>query len=157
MSAFIVNKDLIDLLVTVAVEGGTHTKGLRFYYEGNLYNYSAVDADELGQILTQQNYDSVNYRYQESTEVETYVYKRIKNVGGDTGAFIPWGHVLRALSCYEYQSCETPDWNQSVAYTICQAIRSKVCNRLGGDDAPWEWSRNQANARWEKLHPRVNA
>jgi hypothetical protein len=151
MSAYIVNKDLIDLLVTVAIEGAPHSRGLRFVFQDEVKVLDANQANHIGQVLVDQNYNSVNYRYEETSPSYVYEYQLVQHIGGESGALIPWGHVLKALSCYEYQSCESPDWDASLAFAICHAIRKKVCERVAGDDAPWEWSRKRAEERYNEL------
>lgn len=49
-----------------------------------------------------------------------------------------WVDVLKACSCYAYQTCETPDWPQTEAYQFIDALRHKaVANLAGYDDSPW--------------------
>jgi hypothetical protein len=46
---------------------------------------------------------------------------------------------LKAISCYEYQSCEHPGWRKSEAHAFCEALRDMAIGCLPGyDDAPWE-------------------
>lgn len=155
MSAFTVHRDHIDLLVTASIYGGPHNRGLRFFHDGEHHRFDRLEANLLGTILLEQNVASVCARYDGYADVDPYQYREVANVGGGENAFIPWGHVLRALSCYEYQSCETDDWNESIAKAICDALRLKVCDRIGGADAPWEWTREEADRRWETLHPKT--
>jgi hypothetical protein len=61
------------------------------------------------------------------------------------GVVIPWGQVLQSVRCYEYQSCEAPTWNGSLAKAICEAITRKVCGKIAqADNAEWEWTRFHA-------------
>jgi hypothetical protein len=47
--------------------------------------------------------------------------------------------VLKAISCYEYQSCEHPEWEESEAKAFCEALRDLMIGRLPGyDEAAWE-------------------
>lgn len=47
--------------------------------------------------------------------------------------------MLSALSCFDYQACETPDWRQSLAWQICDAIRDAAIRALPGySSGPWE-------------------
>lgn len=49
--------------------------------------------------------------------------------------------ILKALDCYEYQSCEHPGWKTSEAWHFCQALRHQMIGCLPGyDDADWEIS-----------------
>ena len=47
--------------------------------------------------------------------------------------------VLKAISCYEYQSCEHPGWHTSEARQFCSVLRDHMISMLPGyDDAQWE-------------------
>lgn len=46
--------------------------------------------------------------------------------------------VLKAVTCYEYQACETPEWEDSEAFAFCQSLKDTCFRRLPGyEDAPW--------------------
>ena len=48
--------------------------------------------------------------------------------------------ALKALDCYEYQSCEHPEWETSEAFEFCRAMRNLLIGCLPGyDAAQWEW------------------
>ena len=48
--------------------------------------------------------------------------------------------ILKMCDGLEYQSCETEDWEQSVAYKLLTAIRKAAIRKLDGyDDAPWSY------------------
>jgi len=57
------------------------------------------------------------------------------------GIFKDGGHpviTLSLISCYEYQSCEHPEWRTSEARAICEALRKLAIRNLPGyDEAPW--------------------
>lgn len=93
MSAWIVNKAHIDVLV--------HAMGKRELLE--------VSPDEAGRILWEENHRSVNYRYREGTPTPGYRY---------AAPPVEWNkHQLTKIAgCYEYQTCESDDWEQTVAY-----------------------------------------
>lgn len=53
---------------------------------------------------------------------------------------LPSVSILKMCDCLEYQSCETEDWDKSVAYSIVRAIRKAAVRALPGyDDAPWDY------------------
>lgn len=146
MSAYVVHKDLIDLLVTVSTKHGQY-KRLNVEHQGILRQYGEGDENALGQLLIDANYASVNYRYDGYANPYEYRYNEVVNVGGAQNALIPWSHVLKAISCYEYQACEYPEWKDSIAKSACDAIRLKVC-RFVSEDAPWDWTRAVAQERF---------
>ncbi len=89
-------------------------------------------ASIVGMMLVAQNYASVNYRYAEKDEEPIYRYKPL---AGYPNPVI----VLKAIDCYEYQSCETPDWEETEAHAFCQSLRKRMIHHLPGyDDAPWD-------------------
>jgi len=118
MSAFIVSDTHINALVSYATGGGP-------------FRVSDGNPQELGQMLVNENYRSVNYRYRERDEPHTFRYrpyiKPLKPV-----------EVIKLCDCYDYQSCETDDYEKSEAYRLIQGIRSKALHLLPGyADAPW--------------------
>lgn len=55
--------------------------------------------------------------------------------------FITPLQILRLIDCLDYQSCETDDWPQTLAYRQLDWLRSSAIRRLQGyDDAQWEFS-----------------
>lgn len=94
MSAWMVSKAHIDALVNSAVEHGITT---------------VAEVHETGRMLWRENRRSVNYRYQERGRTPQYRF---------TGTEMPLHPVviLKLLHCFEYQSCERPDWEKSQAY-----------------------------------------
>jgi hypothetical protein len=46
--------------------------------------------------------------------------------------------VLKACHCLGYQSCETADYEQSIAHSIIRAIEKKAMRGIAHyEDAPW--------------------
>lgn len=89
-------------------------------------------AETVGQILLDENVRSVNHRYDED---EGYVYDHA------APADRRWTpvEILKAIDCYEYQACETPEWNTSEAHAIITALRDTLGRTLPGyDNGPWE-------------------
>ncbi len=53
---------------------------------------------------------------------------------------LPPVSILKMCDCLEYQSCETEDWEKSVAFALLTAIRKAAIHTLPGyDDAPWDY------------------
>ncbi len=148
MSAYVVERDHIRYMVEAAVSGTYHSGGLRWVtgsrVEGTAQCHTLDQGDlehaaRIGQMLWDENVKSVCYRYDEpadSTDLpgpvgETYTYE----VHPLTSSTVDPLAVFQVLSCYEYQTCEHPGWNDSEAYTIVQAIKDKMIRRIS-DDAP---------------------
>ena len=86
-------------------------------------------ANWIATILAEQNRRSVNYRYQElHTEPPILLTRQEMAQGG----LIPDMAVFMALRCYEYQSCETPDWTTTTAERLCRWIKDRAITRLPG-------------------------
>ncbi len=100
MSAYTVNKETIDSVVTTAIAKGVATP---------------ETANNIGQILWQQNVDSVNYRYKENTPCEEYVYAEFSGKANE--------HWESDADCLEYQSCEAPEYDESISKFILDSIR----------------------------------
>jgi hypothetical protein len=124
VSAWIVSKDHIDAIVTADL--------------GDPYR-EARDPASIGRMLWAENVRSVSYRYEgrydvDNPDVAAYEFER-------------WGLppvvVLKALDCYEYQSCETPGWKRSPSFEFCDRLRRSLISRLPGyDAAPWGLERD---------------
>lgn len=147
MSAFVVSKEHIDYLVHAARMDG--------YYPGCSavdYAYGTEDqlnprtnADAIGRALWAENVRSVMHRYPDATpdrvpghcdmDHESVTMYRCSPL---TAPIVPVA-VLKALDCYEYQSCEHDGWVTSHAKEFCDDLRGRMISELPGyDDAPWE-------------------
>lgn len=95
-------------------------------------------AGRVGAMLWAENRRSVDHRYDEEEIEPVYEAPNSRQLAR-VGAVDPLV-ILRALSCYEYQSCEHPEWESSEAHAFCDALRATAIRRLPGfDDAPgWE-------------------
>lgn len=146
MSAYIVDRAHIRFLVEAASRVGAHTRSFfSWYYKGERGELRPGDCDRasgLGALLWRENLASVSYRYRGEQE------ESLPGPGND-GPRNGYTHalsintikpidVLKALDCYEYQSCEHPEWNDSEAKAVCTALRHAAISNLPGyDAAPW--------------------
>ncbi|MFH1186274.1 MAG: hypothetical protein V1755_14745 [Chloroflexota bacterium] len=99
-------------------------------------------ADGVGSMLLTENIRSVNHRYadEQPEEDSLYIFARWKKID-------PFTHcreeldpvaVLKAISCFEYQSMEHPEWDNSEAHAFCDALRHLAITHLPGwKDALW--------------------
>lgn len=161
MSAYIVGNDMIDLIVSACLyKKGRDSDPFRVFTEDGWQAWfdTQQDGDALAHLLREANWDSVNYRYQDSAtpwDSET-PFRKVHHIGGERGALIPWGHVLLALDCYEYQSCEHPGYSDSLACQVIDTVRRQVCKHVArGIDAPWEWSREGLEKREREHRDRI--
>lgn len=167
MSAFVTSRTHVDLIVSAGLKAraARHDGPLTWYASdpdeafteagGGDAGWAAIgqlhrkldytNADEIGQMLRDENVRSVLYRYPDCMEggdlpgivgddpAEPYRFKRL-----------PWEfnavQALKAIDCYEYQSCEHPEWHESEAKRFCDSLRSVLIHSLPGyNEAPWEW------------------
>ena len=153
MSAFEVDKTHIDVLISAALVGD-HFGPLSWYHgeipgtrpgealpshEDYLASLRKTkrevtrdNAGMWGALLVAENRRSVNHRYDEDEIEEPYEFTQY------AGTFNPTA-ILKAISCYEYQSCEHPEWQASEAKSFCDALRTHMIHSLAGwDKAAWE-------------------
>lgn len=163
MSAFIVGKPHIDALVHAAAAHrvGEHHSGMSWYHftvtddqgwpaDMRRYEVGYSDQesqDECGRMLWAENLRSIEYRYPDTIDNQMYP---------GPGGFLGWPDVeqytckglrqapdpvaiLKAIECYEYQSCEHPGWRTSNAQAFCENLRRKMIVALPGyREADWE-------------------
>jgi hypothetical protein len=85
-------------------------------------------------MLLRENQLSVNYRYRENGIENIYFFEESL-----TTETIDPVVILKAIACYEYQSCEHPGWTTSEAHAFCEALRRRMIHHLPGyEEAPWE-------------------
>lgn len=121
MSAFIVSDNHIKLLAV---------------WDGVGEQLDLENVQRVADVLHAANVKSVNTRYKESTELPVPQIKL--NDVSHFSRFDPV-HVLKAIHCFGYQSCEHKSWEQSEAKEICDNIQYSAIRKLKGyDAAPWE-------------------
>jgi len=150
-------------------EVGTRADGitlLRFELpHGLVTDEGATAGDILGRELVAANVASVAARYPSDTRADMlggmvsylpddYTYTRVTR-----DRFADYGHVLGALACFEYQSCETQ--RDTLADSICERVRRDVCMRLADacrEDtgvSVWGWDRDEARAARAALRANI--
>lgn len=137
MSAFVVDHAHIDALVTYAVANNVS------YYDAaakERVDITRFNATEVGRILLTENERSVLHRYPDcgpgnmpgkiGEEASGYKFRQFN---GQTVATI-----LKGCDCFDYQACETDDYEASVAHTIINSIRRAAVRHVPGyEAAPW--------------------
>ena len=143
MSAFVVGHDHIDALLSYAIE---HKLG---YYDPILKDrvyFTEANATDHGRALLKENERSVGHRYGETdpTDMPGTIGQNSRNyVWHQWEGKLTAVSILKACDCFDYQACETDDYEASGAYRIIDAIRGAAGRRTPGyDDAPgWEFRR----------------
>lgn len=133
MSAWIVNKAHVDMLVQVAIMEGL---------------VKAEDATTTGRMLWLENHRSIEARYGDpvpEAKIAEYLFEGIEAPLDDRIVHLNVG-------CYRYQTCEHEGWLDSEAHRLCEALEVALEVRLGPDPntghTPWGISSlDQAVAR----------
>lgn len=128
MSAWIVSKTHIDYIVTALIAA-------------ELTPYSP---DETGRMLWRECLASVAYRYPDDadgdrpgpadfrdSDVDTYTWAETDALTG--------GALAKTLGCYDYQSCEHPQWKESESYALVSKLYGSVEHEPYADSVPWGW------------------
>lgn len=122
MSAFIVSSDHVAVIVN---SGLVDCHDPLTWYFGNPQRSGKLDhtnAEEIGQMLWEENHRSVNFRYRE--QAETLEYRHVFHVTR------PGIEALKLIHSYEYQSCEHDGWESSEAKAFCDYLARRLINRL---------------------------
>ena len=151
MSAFIVSEGHICALIAAC----HHPRNLvQWRGESGTFRFRTTDGstyccldpesqDAVGRMLLAENIRSVAYRYPRDVpgerpgpvpnpEPDLFQFRSPKRRPTPVEA-------LRLLGCYEYQSCEREDWEQSEAWRFCRAAQEHLITTLPGyEDAAWE-------------------
>ncbi len=155
MSAFMVSKEHIDLLVALAIDGprgvAPNVWGAPFFNDNRA---SRESADAMGELLVKENLSSIHGRYPDTvTEPEGTPgpfeqYWMQPYVFQDRRYRMTVAEAFSAISCYEYQSCEHEEWHTSEARQFCEALRHSLGRCVPGySDAPWEWTQGEIDKR----------
>lgn len=117
MSAWIVTKTHIDLMVGEAIARRVITPD---------------EADATGRMLWRENLRSVAYRYPRDTDGDRPGPANFRDGDVATYRFTPIelsmtsAELLSLVACYDYQSCEHDDWEQSEAFWFCGKLEATL-------------------------------
>lgn len=125
------------------VQGLTHPQ----HSERGLENFTERELASLyADVLYQENVRSVAYRYEDTPRDKLPGPLADSGFVGITNRDIVERFrlapvaILKMCDCLEYQSCETPDYRESVAWNLLGAIRKAAIRELPGyEEAPWDF------------------
>ena len=159
MSAFVVTKACIDTIVS-AMRRGDRTFSYYVNPRISLRAYNPEDLDQAGRILWAENIRSVRHRYSDHDPQDLpgpilppganwdKIVARYTFPHGHCNRFddLPWQVIFAEISCYEYQSCECPEWESTDAMVLLRRILGHLlyCERLPDEDEvpkPGQWYR----------------
>lgn len=146
MSAYIVDDKVIDYVLTAFVEYSrpySPSICLPIFGEGEA-GYKTfdlnVEADRnaLGQMIVDENYASVNYRYREDDKPHRYKFRQHRAVLAANNRLPVIVQAIKSIDNIDYQSCEHPGWRQSMAREALVCMKDRLAARLPGyDNADW--------------------
>jgi hypothetical protein len=131
MSAYMVSENHIHALVNYALR-----ENLDYRAADRRVRITPESAEEIGQILSDENYRSVHHRYADRAAdyfgaPPTYKFRLVRNLPDAVT-------MLKLCDCYAYQACETDDWESSIACKLVAAIKDRAARKVPGyDAAPW--------------------
>jgi len=155
MSAYIVDKAHINAMVQFGLIGGS-CNALSWWHNDDRQYLNRETDDHVGQMLLDTNVQSVCYRYPDDSMAS--LPGRI-----DAEWLLPFKaypilntptplDIFAMVSCYEYQSCEHPEWETSEAKVFCDALRARAIRRLPGyDKAIRDWTPENDGNRGARL------
>lgn len=164
MSAYMVNEDTLDLLASVAVwsnhglfvyagEGTLPPRGeLEYAGEGESIYYRASHLKDIKEELRLENMASLWARYPKDGGDMAGEGEPFKAIYRDQATY---AQALGALACYEYQACESNEWDNSYAYLLCKAIRKTICGLIS--EGEWEYERPAGQAQRVSLMDIINS
>lgn len=155
MSAYQVNKDTIDLMVSVISDWGSRSLGRSIYTYGtppadhelleqteirdgyNITRGELTEADALGRELIDANVRSLATRYSDGVEMcsyyaESYTWQRVDR----DQCSIP--RAMGAVNCYRYQACEFAGWRGSFADELSQRVLDRLVDMISEG---WDYER----------------
>jgi len=140
MSAYILNDINIDVLIKSTANILKNTYGYKLYTRFQTFDlWEDSERNALGNILKAQNYASVNYRYKDNAEYMAECYQPTPEyIYRDDVPVLDPIAIIKICNCYDYQSCETPNYESTLPARIIDSIRSHMITNLPGyDSAKW--------------------
>lgn len=155
MSAYIVNEETISILAKAFLDYGVEYKAPDYNNKGGFIVFVDTHTQAIGQSLLNQNYKSVNYRYNEETPTPRFTYQRsIDDKLADLGL------IYGCIRCYEYQACETNDYFESDIHKSLMRLKEKLLeraiSRLGYDTHKWGYDPRDYQKAEEKVEEEVS-
>ena len=165
MSAFLVEDSHIDFLLSFMLsQRCAHAKvyqpSRRRWFD---FNYDILEADTrrtamdiVGQILIDENYRSLSARYGEragelfnsnAQDDKPHTYRFAEHSSAiDSDRIARAVQVLKSAACYDYQACESDDYEQTDAARIVRDIVQAAIHSLPGYEAA-QWGAPERPAR----------
>jgi len=136
MSAFIVSDNNV-LIIAIA-----HLAEYNYDGSNTIQKYPSVtEVVAEARALLQENYNSYNERYQQESVTDRGYINSVTITDHGIRELInkvPAIQIIKAIHCYQYQSCEHEGWESSWSYkTTNELIVSLVSQIPGYENATW--------------------
>lgn len=129
MSAYLVSADHLNALATFAKIHDTYINHWNVHLKGS------TNTAEIADILRRANVDSLKARYGHGEDTEGYSFTEYRN----KAALTPLA-ILKACICFDYQACEIPNYETTLAAQITASIVNSAVRELPGYDAQhWDF------------------
>ncbi len=149
MSAYVVEKCHINAMLRAGMYSSSNP--LHWRFAGEWKTLTTHNADEIGQMLLDENIKAVRCRYPDCG---------ISDLPGrvDAEYLIPFKfemftrmptgvEAIKIARCYVYQSCEDEEFEQTEACAFVNALITHSFSRLPGYEAAcWDWVENRKAA-----------
>lgn len=124
MSAYVVERNHIRFLIEAAkyVAHRERSGSFRWWHHDAWMEMTAHNESAVGQMLWDENRISVGHRYAEDGEPTPYLHE-------DSSWTPAVPQILMSAHCYEYQSCEHPEWEASSAHAFAVVLLSRLLRR----------------------------
>ena len=121
MSCYIVSDETISVIAKALAEYdiGIQPSGVELTSEQLVF--TNLRCQPIGEWLLEQNVKSFCYRYDEEMPMPKFKYQDIE---ADEGT------LLGCIECYEYQSCDTEDYETSEIHRWLTRLKDKMLKRL---------------------------
>lgn len=140
MSAWLVSKDHIDLLVTAAINCGALEQREISHLAGAPAFIRDFSADQVGKALWDANQRSLTARYGDRATRTLPAYRW---AAVTEAAALAAPVVLKACNCFDYQACEVDRYPDTWAAVWIDRLREKqICRVAGYEAAPWGFDRD---------------
>jgi len=125
MSSYIVDKEHIEQIVLYVYK----LKGIdSLNYYHNKGKRKRIEFDSLGNVaeeLSKANCEGVNYRYDDNNQPYNFDDLSISNLKVKNPL-----QVIQLIKCLEYQSCDSPYYEDSIANTILKTITDHIVSYM---------------------------
>lgn len=141
MSAWICNDSTIEIIVNGLAHFGVNLADRRQKKVLHPF-YSKDDYERAAQLLINQNYRSVNYRYCTKNKPRHFTRVLAEPILVDFSTPYSLYALYKCIGCYEYQACETPDYEKSDIHRSLLTLTSEITYRLFsamGYTGIWDW------------------